>query len=71
MVGFGEGQRRRQTARAEIPELFKRITDSGRSQITGQLLSVENDEAIVQADQEEYLLPLENVQRARLMPQFD
>ena len=43
----------------------------GRKRIVGVLTGVKNDEAIVQVDEEEYLLPLENVQRARLIPQFD
>ena len=43
----------------------------GRKRIVGVLAGLEDDEAIVQVDQEEYLLPLENVQRARIVPQFD
>jgi ribosome maturation factor RimP len=43
----------------------------GKKRVVGLLAGVENAEAIVQADGEEYVLPLENVQRARIVPQFD
>ncbi len=43
----------------------------GRKHIVGVLAGLENNEAIVQVEDEEYVLPLENVQRARLVPQFD
>ena len=47
----------------------------GRKRIVGLLAGVEDDDAfgqvIVQVDDEEFLLPLENVQRARIVPQFD
>lgn len=43
----------------------------GQKRIVGLLAGVENDEAIVRVKEEEYLLPLENVQRARIVPQFD
>jgi len=47
----------------------------GRKRIVGLLAGLEEDDAfgqvIVQVDDEQYLLPLENVQRARIVPQFD
>jgi len=52
----------------------------GRKHFVGVLAAVENDEVVVRptgtgagddGDGEEYLLPLENIQRARLVPQFD
>ena len=43
----------------------------GRKRIQGVLVGLEDGEAVVQVDGDEYLLPLENVQRARLVPQFD
>ena len=47
----------------------------GRKRIVGLLAGIENDDTygqvIVQAGDEQYLLPLENVQRARIVPQFD
>jgi ribosome maturation factor RimP len=43
----------------------------GTKRITGVLVGLENGEVIVRADEDEYLLPLENVQRARIVPQFN
>lgn len=49
----------------------------GRKHIVGVLAAVEEDEAVVRplADDpdagEEFVLPMENIQRARLVPQFD
>ena len=43
----------------------------GRKRITGVLAGVEDHMAIVQEAENEYLLPLENVQKARLVPSFD
>ncbi len=42
-----------------------------RKRITGLLVGVEDNEAIVRADDEEYLLPLENINRARVVPLFE
>ena len=43
----------------------------GTKRIVGVLVGVEDGEAIVRVDENEYLLPLENVQRARVVPRFD
>ncbi len=43
----------------------------GKKRIVGLLSGVENGEVIVRIEDEEYLLPLENVQRARIVPRFD
>ena len=43
----------------------------GRKRIVGVLAGVEDDQAVVRCDDTEYLLPLENVQRARVVPEFD
>ncbi len=43
----------------------------GKKRVVGLLAGVENAEAIIQVDGEEYGLPLDNVQRARIVPQFD
>lgn len=43
----------------------------GRKRFVGLLVGFENDEAILRVEDEEYLLPRENIQRARLVPQFD
>ena len=43
----------------------------GRKRISGVLAGVEDHMAIVQEAEDEFLLPLENVQKARLVPTFD
>ena len=43
----------------------------GRKRITGLLMGVEDGEAVVRSGDDEYLLPLENVNRTRVVPQFD
>ena len=43
----------------------------GRKRITGVLAGVEDRMAILQEAENEFLLPLENVQKARLVPSFD
>jgi len=37
----------------------------------GLLADVQESMAVVRIDDEEYLLPLENIQRARVIPVFD
>lgn len=43
----------------------------GRKKFVGMLAAVQEHMAVVQIDDEEYLLPLENIQRARVVPVFD
>jgi ribosome maturation factor RimP len=47
----------------------------GRKRIVGVLAGLEEDDScghvIVQVDDEQYLLPLESVQRTRIIPQYD
>ena len=42
----------------------------GRRNFTGRLLGLEGDSAIVEVDGEEYLLPLDQVDQARLIPEY-
>jgi ribosome maturation factor RimP len=42
----------------------------GRRNFTGLLLGLEGDSAIVEVDGEEYLLPLDQVDQARLIPEY-
>ena len=44
---------------------------AGRKRFVGLLAEVEDARALVRLEDGEYVLPLENVQRARLVPQFD
>ena len=43
----------------------------GRKRISGILAGIEDQMSIVQEAEDEFLLPLENVQKARLVPTFD
>lgn len=43
----------------------------GRRKFIGMLAGVQDSMAVVQIDDDEYLLPLENIQRARVVPVFD
>ncbi len=43
----------------------------GRKKFVGLLAGVHDSMAVVQIDEDEYLLPLENIQRARVVPVFD
>lgn len=48
-----------------------RANFDGRRNFSGVLVAVENDEAIVQVDDEEFVFPLESIDRAQVVPQFD
>jgi ribosome maturation factor RimP len=43
----------------------------GTKRVVGTLAGLEDGEVIIQVDDEEFVLPLENVQRARIVPAFD
>lgn len=43
----------------------------GRKKFVGVLAGIEDNSAVVQVEDEEYLLPLENIQRARIVPVFE
>jgi ribosome maturation factor RimP len=43
----------------------------GRRRVVGALTGLENDEVVVQVEDSEYLIPLSNVQRARIVPRFE
>ncbi len=64
------------------PEQYERCTGSeidvrlnypvdGSKRIKGVLAGLEDGEAVVRVGEDEYLLPLENVARARVVPRFD
>ena len=42
----------------------------GRKKFSGQLVAVENDELVVQVDDEQYILPVELIDKANIVPQF-
>jgi ribosome maturation factor RimP len=43
----------------------------GRKKFIGVLTGIEDSSAVLQIEDEEFVLPLENIQRARVVPQFD
>jgi ribosome maturation factor RimP len=43
----------------------------GSKRVVGVLAGIEDDQVVVQVGEDEYVLPLENIQRARLVPRFD
>jgi ribosome maturation factor RimP len=43
----------------------------GRRRVVGALAGLENDEVVVRVEDSEYLIPLNNVQRARIVPRFE
>ena len=43
----------------------------GRKKFVGLLAGIEESNAVVQVDEDEFLLPLENIQKARVVPVFD
>lgn len=43
----------------------------GQKHFVGVLAAFENGEAFVHVGEEEYVFPIENVQRARIVPRFD
>ncbi len=43
----------------------------GRKKFVGHLVGVEDNEAIIQINGEEFLLPIETIQKARVVPTFD
>ena len=64
------------------PEQYSRVTGEqidvrlsypfeGRKKFVGQLVGVEDNEAIIQIDGEEFLLPIETIQKARVVPTFE
>lgn len=42
----------------------------GRRRFTGLLCGVENGDVVIRLDDEEYLLPLEQIERANVIPEF-
>lgn len=47
-----------------------RVPFEGRRKFSGRLNGVENDEVLVVVDNEEYLLPIDSIDRANIVPRF-
>ena len=43
----------------------------GRRRIVGALTRLQNDSAVLKVEESEYVIPLDNVQRARIVPRFE
>nr|WP_281376045.1 ribosome maturation factor RimP [Halomonas cerina] len=48
-----------------------RVPFDGRRKFQGLLAGVESDEVLLQLDGEEYCFPIESIDQARIVPQFD
>lgn len=55
----------------EVVEVRLNSPFEGRRKYEGLLAGIEDHCALVQIETDEYLLPLENIQRARVVPDFD
>ncbi|GAB3480650.1 ribosome maturation factor RimP [Marinomonas epiphytica] len=53
-----------------IVSLRLRVPFDGRRKFKGQLVGVENEDVVVRVDQEEYLLPIDLIEKANVVPQF-
>ncbi len=51
-------------------ELRLRIPFDGRRKFSGIISGVEADEVILQVDNEEYLFPIDSIEKANIVPQF-
>ncbi|MEH6625973.1 MAG: ribosome maturation factor RimP [Motiliproteus sp.] len=51
-------------------QLKLRVPFEGRRRFNGLLKAVEGDEVIVQVDDQEYLLPIDSIDKANIVPQF-
>lgn len=47
-----------------------RMNYEGRRNFKGRLMAVENDEIVLHQDQEEFLFPLETLDKAQVVPEF-
>ena len=48
-----------------------RMPYEGRRKFNGQLNGVEGNDVILQVEQEEFLFPIEGIEKANIIPQFD
>ena len=55
----------------EVVDVRLNFPFEGRKRFVGQLADVEDGQAVVRVDDAEYVLPLDNIQRARVVPRFE
>lgn len=48
-----------------------RVSFEGRRRFNGRLVGVEGDDVVVQVEDHEYLLPIDMIDKANLVPRFD
>ena len=53
-----------------VVSLRLRVPFDGRRKFKGQLTGIEGDEVVLLVDNEEYLLPIELIEKANIVPQF-
>ncbi|TYL47094.1 ribosome maturation factor RimP [Marinomonas sp. IMCC 4694] len=53
-----------------IVSLRLRVPFDGRRKFKGQLMGIENEDVVIRVDQEEYLLPIDLIDKANVVPQF-
>jgi len=53
-----------------IVSLRLRVPFDGRRKFKGQLMGIEHDEVVIRVDQDEYLLPIDLIDKANVVPQF-
>ncbi|WP_136066879.1 ribosome maturation factor RimP [Modicisalibacter radicis] len=57
--------------KGHVISLRLRAPFEGRRKFKGLLAGVENDEVLLQLDGEEYCFPIDGIEQARIVPQFD
>ena len=53
-----------------IVSLRLRVPFDGRRKFKGQLMGIESEDIVIRVDQEEYLLPIDLIDKANVVPQF-
>ena len=57
--------------RGELIKLRLRAPFEGRRNFSGELRAIEGDEIVVVVDEHEYLLPIELIDKANIVPRFE
>lgn len=55
----------------EVVDLRLNFAFEGRRHFVGQMVGFEDDEVVMRLEDTEFVFPVENVQRARVVPQFE
>ena len=60
-----------ESAIGELLDVRLNYAFEGRKKFIGQLVGVEDNEAVVRIDSQEYVLPMETIAKASIVPQFE